>query len=628
MASYLQAENLSKSYGPRVLFKDISFNINEGEKIALIAPNGTGKSSLLKIIAGIDSSDTGGSVKFMKEIKVIYLEQNPQFEKEKSVFEAVFNSAGGLSEVIKEYEEALESHDTARIEKAIHLMDQTDAWQYETKVKQVLSNLRIDNLNQKVGELSGGQIKRIALAGVILSESDLIILDEPTNHLDLDVIEYLEEYLKRASCTLLMVTHDRYFLDRICTEILEMDNGKLYSYKGNYSYFLEKRDERIQNFNSETEKARNLLRTELDWMRRMPQARATKAKYRIDAFYELQERASQSHNEKSVKINVGTSRLGKKIIHCKSLTHKYGDYCTVNDFTYNFSRFEKIGIVGANGAGKSTFLNLLTGAIAPTSGTVDCGETIKFGYYTQKGLDFQPGQKVIEILQEIAEYVTLADGSTMSVGSFLNYFLFPPATHYTQVEKLSGGELRRLYLVSVLMSNPNFLILDEPTNDLDIMTLNVLEEYLKNFGGCLLIVSHDRYFLDKIADHIFVFKGDGLIKDFPGSYSDYREFALLEEKVQKEAKDSQKRNEAKVKENTNQAVASNDKPKKLSYKEQKELEQLSAEIETLTAEKDKLEAELSSGTLAADKLMEASNRIGEIMELLDDKELRWLELSC
>lgn len=622
MASILQANSLSKSYGTKILFENLDININEGDKIALIAPNGSGKSSLLKILAGKDSSDSGGIVRLMSGSKVTYLEQDPSFDPERGVFEEVFASADELSSAVAEYENALKANDQKRLENAIHKMDVLDGWQYEQKVSQILSHLNIDNLDQKMGSLSGGQKKRVALAGMMLNDSGLILLDEPTNHLDLEVIEFLEEYLKRSQATIIMVTHDRYFLDRVCNQILELENGKLYSYKGNYSYFLEKRQERIDIFNTETDRAKNLLRTELEWMRRMPQARATKAKYRIDAFYDLKDRAEQQSREKSIKIDVKTSRLGKKIINCKGVTHNYGAYCTIDGFTYNFARGEKIGMVGANGVGKSTFLNVITGAIPCDSGSLELGETIVFGYYRQNGLEFNPEDTVIDAVREIAEVVTLADGSSIGVMQFLTRFLFPPSVQNTKISKLSGGERRRLYLVTVLMKNPNFLILDEPTNDLDIMSPNVLEEYLESFPGRVIIVSHDRYFLDKIADHLFIFEGNGKIKDFVGKYSDYRE--VLKER-EKSADASAKANKQQKREE--QKETPQNLKKRLSYKEQKEFELLDKEIQELEIEKKEIESNLSNGEIPQEKLIILSNRIMEVLRLIDQKSERWLELS-
>jgi len=629
MASILQAKNISKSYGTKVLFDNLDFNINEGDKIALIAPNGSGKSSLLKVLSGKDSSDNGGIVNIMKDVKVAYLEQEPGFDPDRTVFEEVFAASDILSSTVAEYESAIVSGDEKRIEAAIHQMDAQDAWQYELKVKQILTQLDIHSLDQSMGELSGGQKKRVAIAGIMIHEADFIILDEPTNHLDLIVIEFLEEYLKRTQATILMVTHDRYFLDRVCNHIIELENGKLYTYKGNYSYYLEKREERIENFNSETERARNLFRGELDWMRRMPQARATKAKYRINAFYDLKERAGQVIKDKNIKIDVGSSRLGTKIINCKGVTHFYDDFCTIDDFTYNFAKGEKIGLVGPNGVGKSTFLEVMTGSVLPVSGEIDRGETLVFGFYRQTGLQYEPEDTVIDVVRKIAEVVTLADGNTMPVTQFLSRFLFPHPTHNTKVDRLSGGERRRLYLVTVLMKNPNFLILDEPTNDLDIMSLNVLEEYLLNFQGCLLIVSHDRYFLDKLADHIFVFEGKGLIKDYVGKYTEYREQVKeAEREAELSAKEAKVLAREKSAESADSAV-SEDKfqKKKLSFKEQKEQEKLENDIESLEKEKSSLEAALSSGMLSSEELTKSSVRIAEVIAHIDSKSDRWLELN-
>jgi ATP-binding cassette subfamily F protein uup len=631
MASILQAEKLSKSYGIRTLFENLDININEGDKIALIAPNGSGKSTLLRVLAGKDFSDGDGTVKLKTGVKVAWLEQEPELNPENTVFEEVFGASDILSSAIMEYEAALLSHDQARLEKAIHEMDSRNAWQYEIKVKQVLTRLDLTEINMSVSALSGGQRKRVALASMMIHDADLIVLDEPTNHLDLEVIEYLEDYLKRTSSSVLMVTHDRYFLDRVCNHILELDNGKMFAYKGNYSYFLEKREERVENFNTETERARNLLRGELEWMRRMPQARATKAKYRINAFYELKEKAERTIKEKSMRIDVGSSRLGTKIINCKNISHYWGDYCSVDNFTYNFAKGEKIGIVGANGAGKTTFLNIMTGDIKPASGNIEWGETLVIGHYKQSGLDFDPQETVIEAVRKIAEVVLLADGSVMPVSQFLSRFLFPHSSHNTKIERLSGGERRRLYLVTVLMKSPNFLILDEPTNDLDIVSLNVLEEYLSTFPGCLIIVSHDRYFLDKLADHLFVFEGEGMIKDYVGKYSEYRELMKDKEREAELAERGRKEKEAeksKASERENQPAKGTDTSgKKLSWKEQRELESVEKEIASLEKEKGSLETALSSGNLSSDELTKTSLRIGEIISLIDIKSDRWLELN-
>ena len=627
MASYLEVNNLSKSYGPRVLFENLSFHINEGDKIALIAPNGTGKTSLLKILAGIDSSDGEGSVRFLKDITVAFLEQDQHYAPEKTVYDVVFEGCDEKAAIIRAYETALNSQDPVLLEKAMTAMDQADAWNYEHEIKEILSTLHIHHLDQPANTLSGGERKRVAIAAMLIRKADFLVMDEPTNHLDLESIEFLEDYLSRSRCTLLMVTHDRYFLDRICNQIFELSDGTLHRYPGNYSYFLEKREERIQQFNTETDKARNLLRTELDWMRRMPCARGTKAKYRIDAFYDLQERASQRIQEQNLEIQAGMSRLGKKIINCRHLHYRWEDFTGVADFTYNFAPGEKIGIVGKNGVGKSTFLNLLTGSLQATSGEIDWGTTLNIGYYRQEGIAFNPGQTVLEVVQDIAETVNLGDGKTIPVSTFLTRFLFPSASHYTKVEKLSGGEKRRLYLLTILMRSPNFLILDEPTNDLDLMTLNVLEDYLKDFQGSLLIVSHDRFFLDKLADHLFIFEGEGKIKDFVGTYSGYRQYMLDKQAEQRAAERTAAEKAERKAQQTVTTTQQPEKKRKLSYKEQRELEQLEKDLQALEQEKAELEARLSQGNLSNDELQQQSRRIGEILELIDEKEFRWLELN-
>ncbi len=631
MASYLQVENISKSYGTKILFENISFNINEGDKIALIAPNGTGKSSLLSILAGKDSSDRGGEVKFLKDITISFLEQESVFPPEETLYNIVLKA---------KRESDIKKSRTKGSSQVIEIPE----WENEYKVNDMLFRLKLEETSKRVGELSGGELKRLAIAQMLITEPDFLIMDEPTNHLDLETIEYLEETLSRSRCTLLMVTHDRYFLDRVCNQILELWEGKLYQYNGNYSYFLEKREERINNFKAETDRARNLLRTELDWMRRMPCARGTKAKYRVDAFYDLKERASQRVVEKSLDINVKISRLGKKIVNCKHLNYVWENgeqdgkkrrWVGIEDFTYNFAPGEKIGIVGKNGVGKSTFLNLITGNLHPTSGEIERGESVVFGYYRQSGINFRPDDTLIDAVQDIAEVVTLADGKRVPATTFLNYFLFPPSMHNIRISKLSGGEKRRLYLLTVLMKNPNVLILDEPTNDLDILTLNVLEEYLKGFPGTLIVVSHDRFFLDKLADHLFIFEGEGAIKDFVGSYSGYRQYMKDKEAEKRalerenEARKGGSSSNGKEKNLTNSQREKTQPPKKrkLSYKEQREFEQLEKEIESLESEKKELEEALSSGNMEIAKLTEASLRIGEIIEILDEKMLRWLELS-
>ena len=641
MASFLQVENISKSYGPKVLFGNISFNINEGDKIALIAPNGTGKSSLLSILAGEESSDSGGSIKFMKDISIAFLKQNYDFNPENTIYHQLFWQQQGLYEAVEEYHSALAQSaagTSQRLEKALAEMDRLDAWNFEQSAKRVLTQLKLTNLNQKMCQLSGGEVKKVAIASMLLSNPDFLIMDEPTNHLDMEVIEFLEDYLKKSKCTLFMVTHDRYFLDRVCNTIFELDNGSLYSYKGNYSYYLEKREERISNYNAATERARNLMRRELEWIRSTPCARSGKAKYRIDAFRDLKERAESRIEEKrNMDFSVGTARMGTKIIECRHLHYEWEGQTMLEDFSYNMARGEKIGIVGANGVGKSTFLNLVTGALKADSGTLEIGETVRFGYYRQQGIEFSEEETLLDVVNEIADSVALADGTRISTTSFLNRFLFPPNMHNTKVARLSGGERRRLYLLTVLMRNPNFLILDEPTNDLDIITLNVLEEYLQSFPGCVLIVSHDRYFLDKIADHLFIFIGGGKVKDYVGKCSEYRAYvaameqasARQEVKLQQSAKPAAQREQQAQKEQpaAQSSASAAPKRKRLSYKEQRELEEVTNAIAELESEKAELERGLSSGTLQGDELRRASERIGEVISLLDEKEMRWLELN-
>ena len=627
MASFLQVENISKSYGEKVLFEKICFNINEGDKIALIAPNGTGKSSLLKILAGVDTSDRGGELKFMKDIKVAFLDQNTDFNPQNTIYDEIYSRLGEKYEVIKQYEAAIAAADERLIERAIARMDAVDGWSVEQRIKQVLSSMKLTRLDQKMGELSGGEAKRAAIALMLLQEADFLVMDEPTNHLDIDVIEYLESHLQKARCTLLMVTHDRYFLDRVCNTIYELDRGELYIYKGNYSDFLEKREERYTNMQANIDKARNLLRRELEWIRSTPQARTGKARYRINAFYDLKDRASENLGRKDVTINIASSRLGGKIIDCEGVTLNFGERKMLDDFTYKFSRFERVGIVGKNGVGKSTFLNLMTGDLTADKGKVERGETLRIGYYRQSGISFKPGQRVIDVVREIAETARTADGESISITSMLTKFLFPVEDQNKFVEILSGGEQRRLYLLTVLMQNPNFLILDEPTNDLDILTLNVLEEYLLSFKGCLLIVSHDRYFLDKIVDHLFIIREGGQVKDFVGQYSEYREYIKeLESEQARQAKieaEKAQRQNAPTQDRTTDTHAR----KKLSYKQQRELEALEQEIPQLETEKSDLKEKLSSGALSHEELTAASERIGELITLIEEKEMRWLELS-
>ena len=598
MASYLQIENISKSYGPKVLFEKIGFNINEGDKIALIAPNGTGKTSLMRILAGKDKSDSGGKIMFLKDIKIAFLEQEYPFDPEKSIFDQIMSSSSDFTDGL----------------------DQEHLWEYEHRVVKFLTNFNLNNPDQKMKELSGGEVKRVALTQMLASEAEFFIMDEPTNHLDIDAIEFLEGYLSRSRCTLLMVTHDRYFLDRVCNTVMELDHGAIYTYKGNYQNFLEKREERIANYNAETDKVRNILRRELEWIRSTPCARTGKARYRINAFYDLKDRASQVYTQKQVSMEAmkGSTRLGTKIINCKDLSFYYGDTCYLDNFTYNFQRYEKVGIVGRNGAGKSTFLNILTGRMFEDdpgilTGTIERGESLKIGYYHQSGMSFNPQDTVLDIVNDTW---------------LLNRFLFPHEMLNNKIEKLSGGEKRRLYLLTILMQQPNLLILDEPTNDLDIVTLNILEEYLKEFSGSLIIVSHDRHFLDKLVDHLFIFCGNGLVKDFVGSYSEYREFIKEYEAEQRSLARAEEKaaKEKAAKEAAASAPEAPAKKRKLTYKEQRELEQLEKDLEALALEKTELEESLNSGTLPYDQLQKASERIGHILEETDEKELRLLEL--
>ena len=621
MASYLQVENISKSYGDRTLFENISFNINEGDKIALVAPNGTGKSSLLKILAGIELSDRGGEVKFMKDIRVAFLDQDMTFDPKRTIFDEVYSRMGDLAPEIREYEEAVASGDSKRLERAITAMDASGTWDIEQNIRQVLTSLKLERLNQPMGELSGGEAKRVALACMMLQDAEFLIMDEPTNHLDIDIIEYLEGYLQRSRCTLLMVTHDRYFLDRVCNTIMEIDRGNLYTYRGNYTQYLEKREERYAIMQADIDKSRNLLRRELEWIRSTPQARTGKARYRVNAFYDLKDRASVSLQTGTVEIDVATSRLGRKIIDCTDVNLSFEGRKMLDNFSYKFTRGERIGIVGRNGVGKTTFLNLISGKISPDSGIIEQGETLRIGYYSQRGINFKPGQTVLECVQDIADIVKASDGHAISATTYLNRFLFPHDTFTKRIDILSGGEKRRLYLLTVLMQNPNMLILDEPTNDLDIMTLNVLEEYLQEFKGSLIIVSHDRYFLDKCADHLFIFEGDGHIKDFVGQYSEYREYIKEKEAMERNAE----RSTAPAK--PQQQRTHDTSKRKLSYKEQRELEQIEKDLQSLGEERSHLETEISSGALPYDRLAEVSKRIEEIIATIDEKEMRWLELN-
>lgn len=624
MISYLQIDGLTKSFGDLVLFEDITFGIAQGQKVGLIAKNGTGKTTLLNIIAGKEDYDSGAVV-FRNDLRVGYLEQTPIYPEGLTVLQACFYSPNETVRLIAEYEEAMASDDHSNLQDILMRMDNLKAWDYEQRAKQILSQLKITNFDQKVEHLSGGQLKRVALANVLITDPELIILDEPTNHLDLEMTEWLEGYLSRANISILMVTHDRYFLDRVCSEIIEIDRQQIFQYKGNYSYYLEKRQERMETMNTEVERANNLLRKELEWMRRQPQARGTKAKYRIDAFYELEKKAKQQRDNGNVNLDVKASYIGSKIFEAEHVTKSFGNIKIVEDFNYIFARFEKMGIVGNNGTGKSTFIKMLMGEVEPDSGRFDVGETVRFGYYSQDGLKFDEQMKVIDVVQDIAEYVDLGDGKKLGVSQFLNYFLFTPEKQHSYVYKLSGGEKRRLYLCTVLMRNPNFLVLDEPTNDLDIVTLNVLEEYLRNFKGCVIVVSHDRYFMDKVVDHLLVFRGNADLKDFPGNYTQYRDWKEVQDQLEKEAEAARQPKQAPVPEKNNRLQT--EQKKKLTFKERKEFEALESEIPALEAEKAELEIAMSSGTLSNDELMAKSERIAKVIDEIDEKTMRWLELS-
>lgn len=617
MNPYLQVENLTKSFGDLVLFEQISFGIAEGQRIGLIAKNGSGKTTLLNILSGKEGYDEG-KITFRKDLRVGYLEQSPYYPEDLTVMEACFYHGNSTVQLIKEYERCMETPGNPGMEDLLARMEHEKAWDYERKAKQILSQLKIRDFDQPIRQLSGGQLKRVALANVLITEPDLLILDEPTNHLDLDMTEWLEEYLNQGSLSLLMVTHDRYFLDRVCSEIIEIDNKQIYSYKGNYSYYLEKRQERIDATNAEIARANNLYRTELEWMRRMPQARGHKARYREEAFYDLEKMAKQRMYDHQVQLDVKAAYIGSKIFEADHLYKSFGDLKILEDFSYIFSRYEKMGIVGNNGTGKSTFIKILMGLEKPDKGTLDIGETVRFGYYSQEGLQFDEQMKVIDVITDIAEVIELGNGKRLTASQFLQHFLFTPETQHSYVYKLSGGERRRLYLCTVLMRNPNFLVLDEPTNDLDIVTLQVLEEYLQHFKGCVIVVSHDRYFMDKVVDHLLVFKGQGDIRDFPGNYSNYREWKLAKAEHDKEA--------AKPKEEKTQKVRMNDK-RKLTYKEKQEFEQLEKDIAGLEAEKKGIEEALCSGTLSVEELTEKSKRLPELENELDEKTMRWLELS-
>jgi len=612
--NYLSVENISKSYGERSLFENLSFGINKDQKIAFIAKNGSGKTTILNIIAGKDTPDSG-QVVMRKDIKIEFLSQEPDLQDDLTIEENIFASDNDILKVIENYEKALENtDDTDAYQKAFDAMDRHQAWDFETQYKQILSKLKLDDLKQFVKNLSGGQKKRLALAIVLLNKPDLLILDEPTNHLDLEMIEWLEDYFAKENITLFMVTHDRYFLERVCNEIIELDQGKIYGYKGNYSYYLQKKEERLLAEQASVEKAKNLYVKELDWMRRQPKARTTKSKSRIDDFYVIKEKAHARRKDHQVELEINMERLGNKVIELHNISKSFNEKVILDKYSYNFLPGERIGIIGKNGTGKSTFLNIITQKIQTDSGKVIVGETIKIGYYTQAGIKVKPEQKVIDVIREFGEYIPLAKGKMLSAAQLLERFLFDRKKQYDFVEKLSGGELKRLYLCTVLIQNPNFLILDEPTNDLDIVTLNVLESFLLDYPGCLLVVSHDRYFMDKIVDHLFVFRGNGIVEDFPGNYSDFRTY---EDSIEPEKDDT-----PKEKSNWKEKQVQNG----LTYQEQRELQKIEREIKDLELSKKKIEQEFSDNLVLPEDIEQKSNELQEIIQKMETKEERWFEL--
>ena len=613
--NYLSVENISKSFGDRMLFEGLSFGINKDQKIGFVAKNGTGKTTLLKIISGDETADSGNII-VRKDIKISYLSQKEVLNEELTIEESIFDSDNATLKVIEQYEKALKNPDDAdAYQKAFDLMEQKNAWDFETQYKQILFKLKLNELDKKVGALSGGQKKRLALAIILLDQPDLLILDEPTNHLDLEMIEWLEQYLKKANTTLFMVTHDRYFLDRVCNDILELDHGEIFRYKGNYSYFLEKKEERITAEQSTVSKAKNLFKKELDWMRRQPKARTTKSKSRIDDFHAIKEVAHQRRKDHQVQLEIQMERLGSKVVELHHISKTFDDNLLINKFDYVFKRGERIGIIGKNGTGKSTFVNMLTGGLSPDSGKVVIGETIKFGYYSQGGIQIKEGQKVIEVIKEYGEYIPLAKGKAISAGQLLERFLFDRKKKYDFVEKLSGGELKRLFLCTVLIQNPNFLILDEPTNDLDIITLQILENFLLDFPGNLIVVSHDRYFMDRIVDHLFVFEGEGMINDFPGNYSDYRSY--------EDSKPSTSTSREKKEDSRKGEPATG----QLSFQEKKEFGKLEKEIAKLEKKKNLIETSFANNEIDSENIGEESIKLQEIIHDLEAKEERWLELS-
>lgn len=615
--NYLSVENISKSYGERVLFDNVSFGINKDQKIAFIAKNGSGKTTIMNMINGLDEPDTG-QVVIRKEIKMAFLSQNNNLQDELTIEENIFASDNEILKVIERYEKALENpNDEEAYQRAFDDMDRHNAWDFETQFKQILYKLKLEDLKMKVKNMSGGQKKRLSLAIILISKPDLLILDEPTNHLDLEMIEWLEDYFAKENITLFMVTHDRFFLERVCNEIIELDNGKIYQYKGNYSYYLEKKEERLASENASIDKAQNLFVKELAWMRRQPKARTTKSKSRQDDFYVIKEKAESRRKENVVELEINMERMGSKIIEMVKLNKNFPDRTILKDFSYSFQRGERIGIIGKNGTGKSTFLNILTQTIQPDSGKVIIGDTIKIGYYTQSGINPKPGQKVIDIIKEYGEYIPLTKGKIISASQLLERFLFDAKKQYDFVEKLSGGELKRLYLCTVLIQNPNFLILDEPTNDLDIVTLNVLESFLLDFPGCLLVVSHDRYFMDKIVDHLFVFRGEGEIEDFPGNYSDFRSY---EDSAEPKNLNSVSTEKVSWKEKNTASAG-------LNFNEQKEFNKIEKEIKDLEYNKKQIEQEFADGKVTDDKIEAKANELQKIIQSLEEKEERWFELS-
>ncbi len=622
MVSYLQAQNLTRSVGDKTLFHDLSFSIGEGQKVGLIAKNGTGKSTLLNILSGKDQADEG-QVVFHNDIRIGYLEQTPVYPPDLTVIEACFWHGNETTNLIREYESCMASANQEGLQDILDRMEQLKAWDYETRAKTILSQLFITEFNKPLSQLSGGQLKRVALANTLILEPDLLILDEPTNHLDLQMIEWLENYLSRSNLTLLMVTHDRYFLDRVCSVIMELDDETVYTYHGNYAYYLEQRAQRLEVARAEVARATNLYRTELEWMRRMPQARGHKARYREDAFYELEKQAHRRIEEQQVKLQMKSAYIGSKIFEAEYVSKAYGERVLLKDFYYNFSRYEKLGIVGANGTGKSTFVKMLLGLVTPDSGRFVVGETVRFGYYSQEGIQFDEQMKVIDAVRRTAEYVDLGGGQKLSAMQFLQHFMFSPAQQQNYIYKLSGGEKRRLYLCTVLMQSPNFLVLDEPTNDLDITSLQILEQYLQDFRGCVIIISHDRYFMDKVVDHLFVFQGNGVVKDFPGNYTQYR--SLNPDPSPRKAENTQ------ASQGSRNAQASQgtqrERKRRMTFRERQEFESLGKEIDALEKEKADIEAALSSGSISTQEIIELSKRLPVVNDLLDEKSMRWLELS-